>query len=55
VDVKDDNEADALWLAAMAADHYGCPLVAMPQAHRAALEAVTWPALPVLAGIGGAS
>lgn len=55
VDVKDDNEADALWLAAMAADHYGSPLVVMPQAQRAALEAVTWPELGVLAGMGGAT
>jgi Holliday junction resolvasome RuvABC endonuclease subunit len=53
VDVKDDNEADALWLAAMAADRYGCPLVTMPQAHRAALDVVDWPALAQLTGVGG--
>jgi Holliday junction resolvasome RuvABC endonuclease subunit len=53
VDVKDDNEADALWIAAMAADHYGCPIVAMPQANRAALDVVDWPVLVQLAGTGG--
>jgi crossover junction endodeoxyribonuclease RuvC len=53
VDVKDDNEADALWIASMAADRYGCALVAMPQANRAALEAVEWPGLAALAGMGG--
>lgn len=41
----DNNEADALWLYAMAADAYGAPLVAMPQTHRAALDAVAWPDL----------
>lgn len=39
----DNNEADALWLAAMGADHLGEPVVAMPAAHRAALDAVKWP------------
>jgi crossover junction endodeoxyribonuclease RuvC len=36
VDVRGNDEADALVLAAMTADHYGCPIVAMP-ADRAAL------------------
>lgn len=40
----DNNAADALVLAAMAADHLGHPLAAMPATHRAALAAVEWPA-----------
>lgn len=44
----DNNEADALWLYAMAADAYGAPLDAMPQTHRAALEAVAWPDLSTM-------
>lgn len=39
----DNNAADALWLAAMGADHLGAPLVDMPQANRAALGKVVWP------------
>lgn len=56
----DDNEADALWLRALALDAYGYPIVAMPAKHRAALTpkrkakrngqpaeaAFEWPALP---------
>lgn len=38
-----EDEADAVVLAAMAADHLGMPMVAMPQTHRAALTAVEWP------------
>ncbi|MGP3914362.1 hypothetical protein [Nonomuraea sp. 10N515B] len=34
---------DAAVLAAMGSDHLGHPLVVMPQAHRKALGAVTWP------------
>jgi crossover junction endodeoxyribonuclease RuvC len=49
----DDNEADALWLLAATADHYGYPLVTMPQAHRAALATV--PGWPVLSALGVAS
>lgn len=40
----DDNRVDALWLAAMGHDHLGTPLVALPAAHRASLEAVRWAA-----------
>ncbi|MEU4779243.1 hypothetical protein [Micromonospora sp. NPDC023633] len=40
------DEADALWLAAMAAHHLGHPLADMPKTHRAALDAVQWPDLP---------
>lgn len=39
----DNNQADALVLAAMAADHLGAPMATMPQSHRAALAAITWP------------
>jgi len=43
----DDNEADALWLRAMALDHYGHPLCPMPAVNRAALAKVHWPELTV--------
>ena len=43
VDVANNNEADALGLAAMGADHLGAPLALMPASHRAALDAVAWP------------
>jgi len=39
----DDNLVDAAWLAAMGADRLGSPLVAMPAAHRKALDGVKWP------------
>lgn len=42
----DDNEADALWLRAMALDHYGLATPTMPQLHRDALAKVGWPDLP---------
>lgn len=47
-----EDEADAVVLAAMAADHLGEPMVAMPATHRAALAKVEWPELvaPVLVG-----
>ncbi len=46
-----DDEADALWLLAMARDHYGLPgAPAMPKAHREALEGVDWPEVPVGGG-----
>lgn len=41
----DDNEADAMWLRAMALDHYGSPLVELPALHRKALTKVRWPVL----------
>jgi len=54
VDVRGNDQADALVLAAMGLDWAGCPLVAMPAAHRVALTAVVkgkpaieWPALKV--------
>ncbi|WP_328339489.1 hypothetical protein [Micromonospora sp. NBC_00421] len=43
-ELGDDNQVDALWLRAAGLDHLGHPLVAMPAAQRAALDAVTWPA-----------
>jgi Holliday junction resolvasome RuvABC endonuclease subunit len=42
-DGADDNEADALWLRAMALDWYGTPAVAMPATHRDGLVKVAWP------------
>jgi Holliday junction resolvasome RuvABC endonuclease subunit len=43
-DGASSDEADALWLLAMALDHYGVPgKVDMPQQHRTALEKVAWP------------
>lgn len=38
-----NDAADALVLAALGADHHGTPIADMPQAHRAALDAVAWP------------
>jgi Holliday junction resolvasome RuvABC endonuclease subunit len=43
LDLRDDNQVDAWWLAAMAADAAGVPLVTVPAAQRAALEKVVWP------------
>jgi crossover junction endodeoxyribonuclease RuvC len=40
-----NDEADALILAALAAEHLGHPIVEMPAAHRTALTAVEWPEL----------
>lgn len=39
------DEADALWLRAMALDHYGAPVVEVPAKHREALAGVAWPSL----------
>lgn len=46
-----EDEADALVLASMAADHLGQPMAQMPATHRAALDAVQWPDLPALAEV----
>lgn len=44
--VTDNNQADALVLLAMAAEHYGSPLAPVPAAHVAALAKVDgWPPL----------
>jgi Holliday junction resolvasome RuvABC endonuclease subunit len=46
VPVSGHDQADALILAAMAADHYGRPIAPVPQANRAALTTVrNWPPL----------
>lgn len=38
-----NDEADALVLAALGAEHLGHPIVDMPMAHRSALAGVDWP------------
>lgn len=45
VNVRNDNEADALILVAMAAHRYHRPLATVPRTHAAAIEAVSWPTL----------
>lgn len=42
-DIGSNDEADAVWLAAMGCDHLGHPLVDMPNVNRKALAAVQWP------------
>jgi crossover junction endodeoxyribonuclease RuvC len=42
-EVDGNDVADALVLAAMGADHLGCPLATVPQANRSVLAGVTWP------------
>jgi crossover junction endodeoxyribonuclease RuvC len=45
VEIRDDNEADAVVLAAMVARAAGYPLEAsLPQSHKRAMEKVVWPA-----------
>jgi len=47
-DGHDHNEADALWLRAMAADHYRlADRVGVPKVNRTALDRIEWPATPV--------
>lgn len=41
----DNNAADAAWLAVMAADHRGEPVIEMPAANREAIKGVAWPEL----------
>lgn len=38
--IRNNDEADAMVLAAMTADHYGCPIAQMPAASTAVLNAV---------------
>lgn len=45
VEITGNDEADALTLAAMGADHLGQPLAEMPAINREALGKVAWPAL----------
>lgn len=41
-----NDEADAMWLAAMGADRlFGYPVIQIPESHRAALAKVEWPDL----------
>lgn len=45
IDVQDNNQADALVLAAMGARHLGSPIEgSLPQSHLRALDKVVWPA-----------
>lgn len=44
-DGSSNDEADALWLRAMALDAYGEPVVQLPQSNREATGAVVWPVL----------
>lgn len=48
VEFGDDNQCDAWWLRAMALDHLGSPICAMPANQRAALSAVRWPTITEL-------
>jgi crossover junction endodeoxyribonuclease RuvC len=41
--ISNDNEADALVVAAMGARHLGEPIDSMPKSHLAAMDAVHWP------------
>lgn len=43
MEFPNSDECDAWWLRAMGLDHFGHPLVALPQLHRATLAKVTWP------------
>lgn len=43
IDLRDDNQVDALWLRYMGLDALGCPSVELPKSHREALDKVTWP------------
>ncbi|WP_159622689.1 hypothetical protein [Ruania rhizosphaerae] len=43
VDVRDNNQADALVLAAMGAEHTGHPIADLPKTHTDALTKVAWP------------
>lgn len=52
VPVTDNNQADALVLAAVGADWLGYPLVELPKAHREALDKVAWPAGDLMAVAG---
>jgi crossover junction endodeoxyribonuclease RuvC len=45
IDVRTNDQADALVLAAMGARHLGHPIDDMPKAHLAAMDAVRWPVI----------
>lgn len=46
VECFNHNEADALWLLAMAMQHYGAPLCPADPKQVGKLDRITWPALP---------
>lgn len=46
IQVLNNNEADAAVMYAMAMDHLGSPIAAMPAKHREALQAVQWAVQP---------
>jgi Holliday junction resolvasome RuvABC endonuclease subunit len=50
LDVRDDDQVDAWWLAAMGRDRYGAPVVTLPQTHTVALAKVEWPDLSEVTG-----
>lgn len=50
VEVRSNDEADALVLAAMGARHLGRPIDALPQVHLQAMGKVHWPATSPTAG-----
>lgn len=54
VSVANDDEADALTLAAMGADVYGAPLAPAPEDQRQALRSADWPVIVGMKGRGGA-
>lgn len=45
LDLRDDNQVDAFFLRAAGMEHYGEPVMSIPQAQVAALDKVTWPEL----------
>jgi Holliday junction resolvasome RuvABC endonuclease subunit len=44
VDLRDDNQVDALWLAVAALDHLGHAQAVLPKVQRDCLAKVAWPA-----------
>jgi crossover junction endodeoxyribonuclease RuvC len=46
-----NDEADALWLRALALDFYGAPVVQMPATHREAFAKLDWPLLTLVSGM----
>lgn len=52
INPRDDNACDAVALLSMGLAAYGQPLADVPQSHRRALAAVTWPELTPASPIG---
>lgn len=46
LEFADDNQCDGWWLRLMGLDRFGLAPFTLPVAQRAALDAVTWPAVP---------